>query len=90
MKRKFVWLRKKQNSVLLSQLVNIAIYVVIFITFLQAFHDSLDPEMMEEVLKVLKMEGTDKTLHAKEIEKYYHEQIDKHQQCMKCKASSSR
>ena len=59
------------------------IFIVIFYILPQELNKSLYPEMMDEILKVLKSVG--KGLHASKIQRYYHEQIAIHQQCEKCK-----
>ena len=41
--------------------------------------------MVDELLRVLRLEQIGMEVHAKEIEKVYHRKIDEHERCEKCR-----
>ena len=50
----------------------------------QAFRESLDPDMLIQVLEVLRLERMGKAMHADKMEQAYHEELDKHIVCENC------
>ena len=40
--------------------------------------------MLTQVLEVLRLNDTGKSIHANKIEKAYHEELDTHELCEKC------
>ena len=63
------------------------IIIFCFLALLQAFSKSLDPEILDIILSVLYVENMDKVQHARKLQQYYHEQINLHEQCEKCRSS---
>ena len=55
------------------------------IIILQALKNSVQPDMLDQILRVLYWKKMGTELHAKEMQEHYHEQINLHEQCEKCK-----
>ena len=55
------------------------------ILFLQkAFDACEDPDMMAQVLEVLRLDDIGKAKHADKIQEFYYEEIERHKLCEKC------
>ena len=51
----------------------------------QAFNNSLAPDMVDELLRVLRLEQIGKNDHAKQIEEVYRKKIGDHRRCEMCR-----
>ena len=59
-------------------------FILFYCFVLQAFNDSLNPHLIDELLYVLRLEDVGKPHDASRIEEIYHREIARHERCDNC------